>query len=100
MAEENKNTAKEKREKKKKEKVVYVDDGRTIADMSGLDSARRRGFSATQNTSRPPRAARPRFKDCVKTYFSSVKMMLLPMIVVLLILLGLYLLLSFLLWLG
>ena len=98
MAEENKKTTREKREKKKKEKVVYVDDGRTIADMSVLDSAKRRGLGSTQNTSRPPRASRPRFKDCFRTYIESVKLMIVPMLVVLLIIAALFLILSLLLY--
>jgi len=57
--------------KKKKEKVVYVDDGRTIADMSGVPSgriARRKGFGEKSAS----------FKDVWHTYWAAVKMMLLP----------------------
>jgi len=63
--------------KKKKEKVVYVDDGRTIADMSGVPSgriARRKGFGEKSAS----------FKDVWHTYWAAVKMMLLPMLVVIL----------------
>ena len=56
--------------KKKKEKVIYVDDGRTIADMSGL----RTGLRLKSNPYRPPL----KFKDVLKTYFSAVKMMFMP----------------------
>ena len=65
--------------KKQKEKIVYVDDGSTIADMSGVGAGRRqrgdraysdRGYSST-------------WKDKVKTYFSAVRMMIIPMLVVL-----------------
>ena len=56
--------------KNKKEKVTYIDDGRTIADMSGISGprmGRRLGPS-------------PRFKDVWKTYWTAVRMMILPML--------------------
>lgn len=61
--------------KKKKSKTIYIDDGRTIADMSGTygkplfgsDTPRLSGSTGT-------------FKDKCKTYFSAVKMMFLPML--------------------
>ncbi len=59
--------------KPKKEKVIYIDDGRTIADMSGL--APRRDWFKKGTTSS--------FKDIWRTYFSAVKMMIKPMLVVL-----------------
>ena len=59
---------------KKKEKVKYIDDGRTIADMSGL----RTGPRLKSNPYRPPL----KFKDVLKTYFSAVKLMFMPMLVV------------------
>lgn len=59
---------------KKKEKVKYIDDGRTIADMSGL----RTGPRLKSNPYRPPL----KFKDVLKTYFAAVKMMFMPMLVV------------------
>ena len=59
---------------KKKEKITYVDDGRTIADMSGVGDSR-------LNDRNPYRPA-PKFKDVWKTYWSAVKMMLKPMLVV------------------
>lgn len=60
---------------KKKEKVTYVDDGRTIADMSGVSSGRRLG-------NRNPYRPRPKFKDVWTTYWNAVKMMVKPMLVV------------------
>ena len=60
--------------KEKKEKPVYVDDGGTIADMSGVTG----GFML------PPRApgrAHPSFKEAWKTYWSAVRMMLAPTMV-------------------
>ena len=53
--------------KKKREKVTYVDDGRTLADMSGVQG----GFSRKTND-RPP----IRFGDAWHTYWSAVKMLL------------------------
>ena len=61
--------------KEKKEKIIYIDDGRTIADMSGVSG----GFS---RYSRPKWQPGPRFKDVWKTYWTAVKMMLRPMLVV------------------
>ena len=58
--------------KEKKEKVTYIDDGRTLADMSGV----RGGFSR-KGSDRPP----IRFGDAWRTYWDSFKMMLLPALV-------------------
>ncbi len=57
---------------KKKEKIVWVDDGRTIADMSGLESTRPR----MAKTSTPSR-----FRDIWRTYWDATRMMLLPTLV-------------------
>lgn len=54
----------------KKEKVVYVDDGRSLADMSGVSSP---GLSGK------PSRYRASFKEQWQTYISAVKMMLKPM---------------------
>ena len=56
--------------KKKKEKVTYIDDGRPLADMSGISGPRmgRRLGPA------------PKFKDVWKTYWNAVRLMLLPML--------------------
>lgn len=58
----------------KKEKIKYIDDGRTIADMSGL----RTGPRITSNPYRPPL----KIKEVLKTYFAAVKMMFTPMLIV------------------
>ena len=58
---------------KKKEKVTYIDDGRTLADMSGV------GRSSRLNDRNPYRPA-PKFKDVWKTYWNAVRLMLLPML--------------------
>ncbi len=58
---------------KKKEKITYVDDGRTVADMSG---APRRLPKREKN------APRSTLKEQWQTYIGAVKMMFLPMITV------------------
>ncbi len=58
--------------KRKKEKIVYIDDGRPLADLSGVRSA---GFSASR---RPHTSVR----EILATYWAAVKMMFLPMLVV------------------
>ncbi len=58
--------------KKKKEKVTYIDDGRRLSDMSGV----RGGFDfACKGTTASP-------KDIWSTYWSAVRMMFKPMLVV------------------
>ena len=69
-------------QKKKKEKITYIDDGRTIADMSGVTGNRK--FSSTGTTSSP--------KEIWSTYWSAVKMMFKPMLVVIGFLVVLYVL--------
>ena len=68
---------KDNKKKKKKKKTVYVDDGSTIADMSGVGKSN----ASRHNCS----GARPRasFKEQFKTYTDAVKMMFLPMLAVL-----------------
>ena len=61
--------------KKKKQKITYIDDGSSIADMSGVGG----GKSKTPNTLRP----RATFKEQWRTYTDAVKMMFLPMLAVL-----------------
>ena len=58
---------------KNKEKITYIDDGRTIADMSGVGGPR---FSK-----RHPASPRPKAKDVWNTYWGAVKMMFVPMLV-------------------
>lgn len=62
--------ADEKKEKKKKEKVKYIDDGRTIADMSGISGVDKR-YVGPKGT----------FKEQLRTYWNTVKMMFIPMMV-------------------
>ena len=70
--------------RKKKEKVIYVDDGRTIADMSGVSGPRQGG-----SASRPPLDP----KAVWKTYWGAVKMMIGPMLAVICALCILYMIL-------
>jgi len=63
----------DKEKKKKKEKVTYIDDGRTIADMSGVGFG---GYASKDN--RPRSSARDKWR----TYWEAVKMMFVPMLVV------------------
>ena len=75
--------------KKKREKVVWIDDGRTIADMSNLPT---RGLGRSLSDARPKREmseTERQFnrsglikKDHLTTYFAAVRMMFLPMLAV------------------
>lgn len=62
-----------KKNKKKKPKVVYYDDGSTIVDMSGT---RRQPIRKKPDDGAPTRA-----QAIWKTYVQSVKAMILPMLV-------------------
>ena len=72
--------------KNKKEKVVYIDDGRTIADMSGVGGPRL--------TKRHPASPRPKSKDVWNTYWGAVKMMFGPMLMVVTALIVIYMILA------
>ena len=58
------------KDKQKKEKVVYVDDGRTIADMSGVQGGASKYFKSTPSYSTG--------KEKWTTFFDAFRMMLLP----------------------
>ena len=64
----------EKKEKKKKEKVVYVDDGRTIADMSNVKGGASKYF-------RNDTPSYSTGKEKWTTFFDAFRMMLLPTLV-------------------
>ncbi len=66
----------------KKEKIRYVDDGRTIADMSAV--------SGTRLPKRPKGVPGSTFKEKWQTYIGAVKMMLLPMLTVITALVVIY----------
>ena len=73
--------SKEKNTKKKKEKIIYVDDGRTIADMSALNGKKRE-----KGAKEAPKAnylGKATIKEQLETYFGAVKLMFLPMLAVL-----------------
>lgn len=76
--------------KKKKEKVIYIDDGSTIADMSGVSGPR----LGKRNPSNP----RPDPKDVWHTYWSAVKSMIGPLLVVLCIIAIVYMILYAVFW--
>ena len=77
-----------KKKKAPKEKVVYYDDNSTIVDMSNVKAPgeRRKGKDA------PPRASA---KEKWKTYWSAVKMMFVPMLIVLAVMTSIFLILYF-----
>ena len=68
-------------QKPKEQKIIYIDDGSTVADMSGT-------FKGGKEP--PPKTT---FKEKFKTYFSVVKKMVLPLIITLLVFSLLYMLL-------
>ena len=85
-----------KNSKQKKEKPIYIDDGSTISDMSGLQ----KGKSDTPKGAPPPRrphaekrkkqawqpshlGGRGTLRDQARTYMSTVRMMFIPMLVTL-----------------
>ena len=75
--------------KKKKEKIIYIDDGRTIADMSGLPTRPAWTQKGTASS----------FKDIWRTYWQATKMMLLPTLVAVGILVAAYLIVTLIFWL-
>jgi len=76
-----------KKKKKEKEKITYIDDGRSLSDLSGLGGRR---LSKTPSPST--------WKARWETYKAAVKMMFLPMCVVVVGLVVLYLILTILFW--
>ena len=77
---------------KKKKKITYVDDGRTIADMSGVSGPR----LGSRNPTRP----RPAARDVWNTYWNAVKMMVGPMITFVCALGVIYMIIYFVFWLA
>ena len=66
---------KNKENKKKKNKAVYIDDGSTIANMSGLGRSDISKLGAHRSQAS--------FREQFKTYINAVKMMFFPMLAVL-----------------
>ena len=63
--------------KKKKEKIIYYDDGSTIADMSGVGRNRKPKETKKNQYIETPRQSK------WQTYWSAVRMMIVPMFVAL-----------------
>ena len=72
-----------KKNSKKKEKVKYIDDGRTIADMSG--TSRANPLLGNSSLSSPRGKRRASGKEVWQTYWAAVKTMVFPMLVVMMI---------------
>lgn len=75
----------------KKEKVTYVDDGRTLADMSGVSG----GFPKYKCSAYTPRVS---LKEQWQTYWNALKMMLMPMLTVILGIVVIYLIILVVFW--
>lgn len=73
-----------KKGKPKKEKITYIDDGRTIADMSGVSD--RHQWTKRGTTASP--------KEIWRTYWSAVRMMLKPTLAIVGFIAALYLIVS------
>lgn len=72
-----------KKNSKKKEKIRYIDDGRTIADMSG--TSRANPLLGNSPLSSPRGKRRASTKEIWQTYWAAVKTMVFPMLVVMMI---------------
>ncbi len=70
---------------KKKEKITYVDDGRTLADMSGVAGGRL--------PKHPKGVPGSTWKEKWRTYIGAVKMMVGPMLAVITALVVIYMIL-------
>jgi hypothetical protein len=77
------------KKKKKKEKIIYYDDYSTISDMSGVGRARPPKQGSQKESRQTPQTVYKPSKW--KTYWSSVRMMLVPCLIALGVLGGLYL---------
>lgn len=75
--------------KNKKQKITYIDDGRTIADMSVLP----------QRSSLTKGGTVSSFKDIWRTYWQATKMMFLPTLAAVGLLLVIYLIVTVIFWL-
>ena len=69
-----------KQTKPKKEKIIYYDDNSTISDMSGLTKGRRKPEPKPQQSEQ---YTFTRTTSKWRTYWSAVRMMVIPMFVVL-----------------
>ena len=74
----------EKKDKKKKEKITYIDDGRSLADMSSVQG----GMDWTKRgTMSPP-------KEIIGTFLNAMKMMVLPTLVAVGFIAGMYIIIT------
>ena len=82
--------------KKKKEKIVYIDDGSTISDMSGVGGVGMFGEKKPRKAA--PKQAPIRYRTSSRerwqTYTDAVKRMFVPMLVVLGAIILIYMILS------
>ena len=71
--------------KKKKQKTVYIDDGRTIADMSGVNRTTFFGEMQKRQEKKLGVRKEPRVKGAtpMRTYMNAVRLMIVPMLVTL-----------------
>ena len=67
-----------KKDKKKKEKITYIDDGRTIADMSGT----RGGLFSSSKKKERTKPTISSQQTPFQTYWNAVRMTFVPMLVV------------------
>lgn len=74
--------------RKKKEKITYIDDGRSIADMSSVSGGMKMSKGHTHSSA----------GDIWRTYWNATKMMLLPTLAAVGIILVAYLIVSFIFW--
>ena len=75
---------KNKKNKEKKEKVLYYDDGSTIADMSGVTESKIKIKKQDNNKYYKPVSTD---REELKTFFDTFKMILIPTAIVLFVLL-------------
>ena len=73
----------------KKEKITYIDDGRTVADMSALPPRMEWARRGTNSS----------FKDIWHTYWQATKMMLLPTLAAVGFIVAVYLIITLIFWL-
>ncbi len=83
MGKDKQRSAKADKPKKKKEKIIYIDDGSTVADMSGTRGrpARPPRPQAAPTGKRGRKAPTTRAGQIRQTYFDAVRAMIGPMLV-------------------
>ena len=79
------------KDKKKKEKIIYVDDGSTISDMSEVGGKK----APKKSPKKDQYSYKGGFKDQFKTFTDAQRAMLLPMLVTLAIIAVAFLLVYF-----